>query len=80
MDKRISELEIRKGLLKFINHTLLPFVIFHMILDKIHINFNHLKRGLHFFSYFLYCLLLCSSYVPVTIVFRNQQDSAIKSV
>lgn len=49
VNKRISELEVRKGLVKFINHTILPAVIFHMMPDKIHINFNHLKRGLHFF-------------------------------
>lgn len=45
VNERIGELEVRKGLVKFINHTILSVVIFHMMPDKIHM--NHLKRGLH---------------------------------
>ena len=52
------------GLVKFINHTILPLVIFHMIPDKIHVTFNHLKSGLHFLLPILpfIILLLCASY------------------
>lgn len=48
MNERLGELEVRKGLGKFINHTVVLLVIFYMMPDKIHI--NHLKRGFHFFS------------------------------
>lgn len=64
VNKRISELHVRMRFVKFINHTILPSVIFHMIPDKIHINFNHMKRGSHFLFPILpfTILLLYASY------------------
>lgn len=61
VNKRISELNVRMRLVTFINHTILPSVIFHMIPDKIHINFNHMKRIPFLISYtaFYYTSTIC---------------------
>jgi hypothetical protein len=74
--KWISELGVKEEIVTFLSHTILVLTTFYLISDKIHINFNHLERRLHFFSYFLYCLLLCSYYVLITLVIKTEQNPA----